>query len=194
LSQNIGKTKSIPSLFFLFCFEKYESFRGLIIQSIYSTPGVKQPNSGDIKDEDLISQWKSITKERTRLQETIDSLKKNLLVQEKFNSSVSSAISDFELQIKQIEVNKPFLFTFCLFYLFLLISPFQQETMGSNGRFGAKLQTLLKSFEESEIEENLVSLKQLIVSVYSNELKWQSDIESTLTNVFSLDVNSGLCI
>lgn len=85
---------------------KYDNFRNLIIQSIYSTPGVKQPISGDISNEELVAKWKEITNERTRLYETIESLKKNLSTHENSSAQLMASITQFENRIETIEVIK----------------------------------------------------------------------------------------
>ena len=75
-----------------------------MIQSIFSTSGVQKP-TGDITDEDLVTQLKSLTKKRIQINETVNSLKKTMAVQENNNSKLITSIANFKSQIDNIEVN-----------------------------------------------------------------------------------------
>jgi site-specific DNA-adenine methylase len=77
----------------------------LIIQTIFSTPGIKQPSSGDLSNDDLVAKWKEIARERTHLYETIESLKKSLAKQEKLNENEQLAFKKLESQIENSEVS-----------------------------------------------------------------------------------------
>jgi uncharacterized protein YfcZ (UPF0381/DUF406 family) len=99
-------------------FLKYEKFRNLIIQTLFSTPGIAQP-TGDVADDDLISIWKKIIDERTKLNEKIESLKEKLKENESKHSESSNDVKHIENKLILIQVvflafynNKIFTMTF----------------------------------------------------------------------------------
>lgn len=53
--------------------------------------------------------------------------------------------------------------------------------MGSNGRRSDKIDEQVNTLKGLEISENFIRLRDLIVNAYSNEICWQSEIESELT-------------
>lgn len=76
----------------------------MIIQSIFSTPGVKPPTSGDVTNEDLVAKWKEITRERNHLYENIETLKKSVCAQEKLAGDYELSLKTFESQLEACEV------------------------------------------------------------------------------------------
>ena len=83
---------------------KFEKFRGLIIQMIYSVPGTPKP-TGEITDDELLAQWKKIIGERTEFTERLDSLKENLKANEDMHSEFVQNVNNLESQMIGIEVS-----------------------------------------------------------------------------------------
>lgn len=160
------KTRNKKSYFFF----KHNKFRNLIIQSIYSTPGVSQPSEEDITDEAISNEWKKIVSERTGLIENVNSLKKKLTSSEQLNSELGENITQFEYHISQIE-----------------------QKLTTSGRRTALLENELKTLKEIQLNEKLHRLRNLMTEIYKNELDWQMEIEETLKKSFEIDLNNNDC-
>ena len=95
---------------------KYEKFRNLIIQSVFSTPDISRP-VGETNDDDIVGSWRKIINQRTQLFEKIDNLKdqnESLKASLKANETTSTQnlqfINNFENDILGIEVRLTYKF------------------------------------------------------------------------------------
>ncbi len=88
----------------------------MIIQTLYSTPGITQP-SGEVTDDDLITTWKKSIEERIKLKEKIESLKEKLKTNENNHTETIEGIKCMEIQLSEIKVYNFFLFFHVLFYI-----------------------------------------------------------------------------
>lgn len=166
----------------------------MIIQSIYSTPGVKLPASGDVTNEDLASKWKEITRERNHLYDTIEELKKTTIAQEKLTSDFDLAIKLFETQLENCEVN---IIDISLKNETLIIVNCKiiiKTALSNDGRRSDKIEAQINILRSLEVTDRLARLRDLVINLYSNEMCWQTEIESAIFNNFSIDTNNSTCI
>ena len=91
---------------------KYDKFRNLIIQSVYSQPDGPRP-SGDTTDEDLVEAWRKIIDEKNKLVETLASVQESLKKSEEISKETVKNVNNFRSSLMSTEVNN-FLINFLI--------------------------------------------------------------------------------
>ena len=84
-------------------FSKYEKFRSLIVQTIYSTPGSSSPN-GEITDDEIVAEWKKMINEKVKIAKSIQDMKDSLKTSETVHTETIEAINNLDTKINGIEV------------------------------------------------------------------------------------------
>ncbi len=104
---------------------KYDKFRNLIIQSVYSQPDGPRP-SGETTDEDLVEAWRKIIDEKNKLAETLSNVQESLKKSEEISKETVKNVNNFKNTLIAIEVIY-FLITLFQLNAHLLLSFYQSK-------------------------------------------------------------------
>jgi hypothetical protein len=181
---------------------KYEKFRNLIIQSVFSTPDISRP-VGETSDDDIVGSWRKIINQRTQLFEKIDnlkdqneSLKASLKASESTSTQNLQFINNFENDILGIEVqlifNTNLLFVYIL--IFLKIICFQTR-LSLSSRKVETIQNEIALLKEKNSSNpgNLSGLTNCIISIYKNEIAFLKEMEDLLKASLKIEIKPGEC-
>ena len=140
-------------------------------------------------DEDLISIWKKIIDERSKLNEKIESLKEKLKENESKYSENSSDIKHLENKLISIQVFFFLFITFWLLFLRNLILTFKTHLNKRSGRSSNEVVEVLEEFEKMKLHDSLSRIRTLISDIIRHNLNTQSDIENAL-QLLHIDVDN----
>jgi hypothetical protein len=87
---------------------KYERFRNLIIQTIYSTPGVAKPTT-ELTDDNLVTIWKKMIDEKLKMEEKIDGFKDQMKNNDSQTKDIVESLMQFNSKLMITEVITEFL-------------------------------------------------------------------------------------
>lgn len=62
--------------------------------------------------------------------------------------------------------------------------------METSGRRSNYLESIVSELEDLKLNEETGRLKEVLIKSYSNQLKWQADLETSLTELFEVDIKN----
>jgi hypothetical protein len=153
----------------------------VIVQSIYTIPGVPSPTIETTED-DILQEWKKICNERSNFIEKVDELNQTI----ETNSQAIKDLPTLEIAINQIEVSfSNFLSNFMHKYH----NSFLKSSL-AKGRRSAQIESELELFKKLNLSESLSKLHESLISIYENQIKYQVEIEETLNESLQVEINN----
>jgi chromosome segregation ATPase len=137
-----------------------------MIKTIYSCPGVAQSQE-ELTDDDLVDTLKSIFNEKTVLSEKCDELSSHLNNSNQAKDDLLNYVNEFAARLISLEAN-----------------------LGGENRRASKLKELIDELSAMTLNDQLLSLKNSINEMYTNEHQQIEIIESQIALKFEVPIES----
>ncbi|XP_052820992.1 forkhead-associated domain-containing protein 1-like isoform X2 [Mya arenaria] len=136
--------------------KKNERFRNRVVQTTFSTPGIKAPDT-EISDDDLLETLKKIIDERTNSFRTIKELEQKLKMADTNSKDFQKNVHDLRKGVQNAKAH-----------------------LKQNGRLSSSLKEEIGLLQSVSVDDHLAWVKEVTVGLLQGELSWETDIENAL--------------
>lgn len=138
------------------CSKKLERFRNRVVQTTFSTPGIKAPDT-EITDDELLETLKKVIDERTNSYRQIKDLEQKLKMADVNGKDFEKNQSDLHKILQNVKVH-----------------------LKEKGRRSETLKEEIGLLQSVVVGDSLVWIKDLFLEILQGELSWQTDIDNAL--------------
>lgn len=136
--------------------KKSERFHSRIIQTAFSTPGIKAPEA-EISDDELIETLKKLIDERTEFYKKIKDLEADLKLAESSTSKLKKTNGKLRSQVEEVVAH-----------------------LKQNGFLCSSVKQEISLLQSATTDESNVWIRDSLVNMLNNAMTWESQIESAL--------------
>ncbi|XP_060586593.1 forkhead-associated domain-containing protein 1-like isoform X3 [Ruditapes philippinarum] len=136
--------------------KKNERFRNRVVQTTFSTPGIKAPDT-EISDDELLETLKKIIDERTNSFRNIKELEQKLKAAEASNKGFDKNLHDLRKTLQNAKVH-----------------------LKQKGRLSGALKEEIGLIQSVSVNDTVAWIKEVAVGLLEGELSWETDIENAL--------------
>ncbi|XP_052213963.1 forkhead-associated domain-containing protein 1-like isoform X2 [Dreissena polymorpha] len=136
--------------------KKNERFRNRVVQTTFSTPGIKAPDT-EISDDELLETLKKIIDERTNSFKNIKELEHKLKMADTNSKDFQKNVHDLRKGVQNAKAH-----------------------LRQNGRLSGPLKDEISLLQSVTCDDSLAWIKEVFIGLLQGELAWETDIENAL--------------
>ncbi|KAL4221029.1 Forkhead-associated (FHA) phosphopeptide binding domain 1 [Mactra antiquata] len=155
-AQDLQRAERLVRVDFEQSTKKNERFRNRVVQTTFSTPGIKAPET-EISDDDLLETLKKIIDERTNSFKNIKELEQKLKAAEASNKGFDKNVHDLRKTLQNAKVH-----------------------LKQNGRLSGALKEEINLVQSVTVNDTVSWIKDVFIGLLQGELTWETEIENSL--------------